>query len=133
MSMEDSARQEMVRLYFEKAWQCWTDAEQAKQLSAWSMCANRMYYALVNAFRALLLQDQHPCHKHNGIKSLVGRYYVVTGELTDQEGKLYSQMETMREKADYDCYFNAEEQDIIEKFDAVLALLHRIEGIVQSR
>lgn len=133
MSLESENRKAMVDLYIEKADQCWGDAVKACQLEAWSMAANRLYYTLVNGFRALLIQDQHPSHKHNGIKSLVGQYYVVTGELTDAEGKLYSQLETMREKADYDCFFKATKQDIELKFEPTCALLNRIKELLSTR
>lgn len=133
MSLESDNRKAMVELYIEKADQCWDDAEKACQIEAWSMAANRLYYSMVNAFRALLIQDQHPSHKHNGIKSLVGQYYVITGELTDAEGKLYSQLETMREKSDYDCFFKATKQDIEEKFEPTRALLNRVKEILSSR
>lgn len=133
MSLDNSNRQSMIELYMEKADQCWLDVEKAYQLEAWSMVANRLYYATVNAFRALLIQDEHPSHTHRGIKGLVGQYYVVSGELTDAEGKLYSQLETMREKSDYDCFFKASKQDIDEKLEPTRALLARIKEILASR
>lgn len=131
MSLEDSKRQDMIDMYLEKAYICWTDAEKAKQIESWSMAANRMYYALVNAFRALLLKDQHPSHTHNGIKALIGMHYVVTGVLSVEESKLYSQMETMRERADYDCFFRATQQDVEEKFAACKDLLDHVARLVR--
>lgn len=56
---------------------------------------------LINAFRGLLLADQHDVHTHAGMKSAIGQYYVLTGLLSPEDSKLFSQMETMRERADY--------------------------------
>ena len=132
MSLDEAKRLDMINKYVEKADQCWADAENARTICSWSIVANRMYYALVNSFRALLLKDMHPSHTHNGIKSLIGMHYVVTGKLSDAEGKLYSQMETMREKADYDCYFDATEEDINEKFEPVHQLLLHIKELLNE-
>lgn len=131
--MDKDSRKEIIRKYLDKSIQTWKEAEAAKQLCMWPMCANRMYYSLVNAMRALLLADQHPVHTHAGMKSAIGQFYVLTHELTVNESKLFSQMETMREKADYDCFFDATEMDIREKFEPTKQLIDNVSAMVEKR
>lgn len=70
MSLDHDARIEMIRKHLDKSLRTWYEAEAARTLRMWPMTANRMYYALVNALRALLLLDGHPTHSHAGMKVL---------------------------------------------------------------
>lgn len=133
MSLDNEARRDMVQKYIDKSVHTWREAEAARQLAMWPMAANRMYYSLVNALRALLLVDQHPVHTHAGMKAAIGQYYVLTNELSVAESKLFSQMETMREKADYDCYFDASQSDIDEKFEPTRLLIEKVYSMVSQR
>ena len=116
MSLSPEERTIMVRLYLEKADKLILELDGARQLKMWSMAANRMYYAMLNALRALFVHDGHSAHTHAGMKSLFGMHYVTTGKISEDLGRLYSQMETLRERADYDCYFEASEEDVEESY-----------------
>lgn len=123
----------MVNLYREKAQSCLIDADAAIASQRWNMAANRIYYAMLNAIRALLICDQHPSHSHDGAKILFGQHYVLTGEVSTEQGKLFSQMETLRERSDYNCMFEATEELIKEKYEPSKNLIRRIFEIIESR
>lgn len=131
--MEEQERTIVVNLYLEKSDMFWREAEVSRELRHWPMTANRMYYALLNAVRALLVNDSHPAHTHDGIKSLFGQYYVLTGEVTREQARLFSQMETLRNRSDYDCYFKATEEMITTNFAPVKELISRIKNIIASK
>lgn len=38
---------------------------------------------------------------------MFGREYVVSGKFAVSEGKLYSQLQSLREESDYNCHFSA--------------------------
>lgn len=133
MSLDNVSRDEMVRKYLDRSHQTWTEAEAAKKLCMWPMTANRMYYSLVNALRALLLTDQHPAHTHAGMKSAIGQFYVLSGELTIEESKVFSQMETLREKSDYDCYFDVTEDRVEALFVPTKMLIDKLRLIISRR
>lgn len=117
----------------ERCTQTWKEAEAAKQLQMWPMTANRMYYSLVNAVRALLLTDQHSVHTHAGMKSALGQFYVLNGELSIDESKVFSQMESLREKSDYDCFFDVTETKVNEMFEPVKSLIDKITTLIDKR
>ena len=54
----------------------------------------------------------------------------MTGLATDEEGKLLSKMETMRERADYDATFTATEALINERFDQVEKMILHIKVLI---
>lgn len=112
MSLSAEDRETLVRLYVEKAKATWDELEIAVESEKWSMAANRMYYSLFHAVSALLVKDQHEVSSHLGAKINFGKYYVQEGIVTHEEGRLYAQLESLRERADYDCFYCTSEEDI---------------------
>lgn len=132
MSLGSEERKALVELYLEKSESELADATKAKDACMWSVVANRLYYSLFHAVSALLVKDGHTVGTHLGIKINFGKYYVKTGILTADDGRLFSQMATLRERADYDCFFKVTQKDIDEKFEGVSTLISHIRNILKD-
>lgn len=130
MSLSEEERSSLVSLYWEKAELTLKEMEVSVNAQLWSMAANRMYYALFHAITALLVKDGHPVHSHLGVKIALGKYYVQTGVLTSDQGRLFSRLATLREKADYDCVFNATEDDIMIYIPAAKEMFNSVKQLV---
>lgn len=130
MSLKDEERQTLVNLYLAKCDETLEDAQVNRDSGRWNSTANRLYYALFHAITALFVSDGIPAHSHNGAKIKFGQEYVLTGLATDEEGRLLSQMETMRERADYDATFSATEALIAERFVKVENMINHIKELV---
>ena len=113
MSLTEETRTNLINLYLEKAYSTLTDAEGAVSLNAWGMAANRLYYAMFHATTALLVRDGIPIGSHRGIKALFGQNYILQGKFTSEHSKVLAQMETLRDKADYNIMFVASEEDVM--------------------
>ena len=111
MSLKDIERTELVKLYLAKSTDTLDDARLNQSQKRWNVAANRLYYALFHAIAALYVNDGVAVGSHKGFKARFGKEYVLTGLATEAEGKLLSQMETMRERADYDVTFMADEKN----------------------
>ena len=88
--------------------------EQARRiadLGYWDLVANRLYYAVFHAVNAMLLIDGIQTGTHKGTSIQFGKSYVLTGIFSRQDGIFYGQLQTMREKADYQNVFTLEEQE----------------------
>lgn len=82
------------------------------------LLANRLYYSIFHAVSALLLMDGIKTGTHKGASSQFGKYYVLSGVFKREDGMLYSRLQTMREKADYENVFSLSKEDgriIMEK------------------
>ena len=112
MSLTNEERQIMVRLEMEKADRFFLQAKKNAEILEWDVVANRLYYALFHAVSALLIHDGHKVGSHKGTVMVFGHHYVTTGIFSSQEGRFYSQLQTMREKADYNSAWQTTE-DII--------------------
>jgi uncharacterized protein (UPF0332 family) len=130
MSLKEEERSTLVNLYLSKCDETLNDARLTRDQGRWNASANRLYYALFHAITALFVSDGIPVHSHNGMKIKFGKEYVLTGLATDEEGKLLSKMETMRERADYDATFTATEALINERFDQVEKMILHIKVLI---
>lgn len=126
MSLDDEKRRTLVRLYWNKATLTLDEFESAVRDSKWCMAANRMYYSLFHAVTALLVQDGHQAATHKGVKAALGLNYVKTGVLSTEEARVFAQLATLRERADYDVIFTASEQDILDLTPSAKALFNKI-------
>ena len=112
MKLSQENREALIALYIEKAKETMAEAQVAIDAEKWSMAANRLYYALLHALTALFIKDGHPTATHLGAKMTLGLHYVQKGIISQEQGRLFSRLETLREKADYDCFFKADKEDI---------------------
>lgn len=75
------------------------------EMDYWDLVSNRLYYSMFHAVTALMLIDGIRTSTHKGSSSQFGRFYVLTGKFSREDGMLYSRLQTMREKADYQNVF----------------------------
>lgn len=96
------------------------------------MVANRLYYAVFHAVSALLIKNGHKVGTHKGGVLLFGQHYIKTGIFSINEGRLYSQLQTMREKADYVCTFQTSQEEIVPMLEPARKMIEKIGGIVSQ-
>lgn len=113
MSLSDEERATLVKLEMEKAYDTFAQVKVLQQAGFWDGVANRLYYAAFHAVNALLLKNGHYVHTHHGVSAVFHQNFIKTGILSKQTAELYSILQTMREKSDYNCSFGAS-QNIIE-------------------
>lgn len=132
MSLNQEDRNNLVKLYLDRAHKTLLDAKIAAQTQSWNMAANRLYYALFHACTALFVSDGIAVSTHKGLKSKIGQYYVLTGKLDNKYSLFLSQMETLREKADYNIMFEASEQDVQENLHLADQFIAEVERLIAN-
>ena len=131
MSLSEEERLVLVRREYEKALLCIEQAEANAQLTYWDVVANRLYYALFHAVSSLFIHDGHKVGTHKGAVMSFGMHYVQTGIFSKEQGRVYAQMQTMREKADYTCSFDAAGIDMNERMDKVKEMIGKIGELIK--
>lgn len=132
MGLNDENRKDLIDLYWNKSMQTLEEAETAIAAKKWNMAANRIYYALFHAVSALLIKGQHPVGTHRGAKAALGQYFVLTGKISTDNGRFFAQMETLRDKADYDIVFSATEDDITNYMPKAIGFLQRVKALLDE-
>ena len=130
MSLNDEERQAVVRLQIEKAHAIFDQIPLLCEAGYWDNVVNRLYYSLFHAVSALLINDGYNVGSHRGAVGAFGQHYVTTGIFTIEDGRHYSRLQGLREKADYNCSFNAQEKDAASKIEPTRQLIAKIEKYI---
>ena len=126
MGLNEEERRIIVGLEYEKAVSIMQQIGGLQSLGYWDNIANRLYYALFHAVSALLIHDKHSVNTHRGVVVLFGQHYVRTGIFDMADGKLYSQLQTMREKGDYSCIYQTTEEEVNPMIEPAEKLIEKI-------
>lgn len=76
------------------------------------------------------LNDGHEISSHRGAVGAFGQYYVTTGIFSIDDGRHYSRLQGLREKADYNCTYNATERDIAQRIEPTRLLIEKIQNYI---
>ena len=131
MSLNDEERQILVNLEKEKALNTFDEMSVLRQAGLWNNIANRLYYAAFHAVSALLINDQHNIGSHQGAVIMLHQHYVKTGILSKEDGAFYSQLQTLREKSDYNCTYNATEADTAPRIEQTKQFIDKILNLIK--
>ena len=130
MSLNEEERKIIVGLEIEKSRKTFSEIEILRQAGLWDNIANRLYYAAFHAVIALLINDGHPVGTHQGAVVMLHQRYIKTGMLSKEEGAFYSQLQTLREKADYNCTYYATEEETVPRIAETAEFIDRIVGLI---
>ena len=131
MSLNDDERRIIVGLEFEKAVNTFGQIPELQKLGYWDNIANRLYYAVFHAVNALLIHDGHPVNTHKGVIAVFGNYYIRTGIFSSEDGRLYSDLQTMRNNSDYNCSYDATQKEIEPLIEPAGKLIEKISNHIE--
>jgi len=130
MSLKEEDRRIIVEMEIEKAERIFAEQEALCKAGLWSTLANRLYYSLFHAVSALLINGGHEVGTHKGAVIRFQQYFVKTKIFTVDDGRFYSQMQTMRENADYNCSYDVSEEEIVARVEPTRQLIDKIKRII---
>jgi uncharacterized protein (UPF0332 family) len=80
----------------------------------------------------LFVKDGHPIKSHRGAKNILGLNYVVTGKIDPETSKIFSQLETLRDLADYDVAFLATKEEVLDYRPKADAFIAAVKGLMKE-
>lgn len=127
MSLSAEERLIMSNLEMERAERMMnTEVPVAMTAKLWNLLANRLYYAAFHAVSALLIRNQIQVGSHKGAFLMFNEKFVLTGKFSPAERRLYSNLEGLRDKGDYNCSLEIEEEEIIQYVDQTIAFIAKV-------
>ena len=132
MSLSEENRRIIVSREIEKANASFLQAEIMREHKQWDAAANRLYYSVFHAVNALFINDGLEAGRHKTSHSLFSLHYVKTGLLPIDYGRLYNNLQRLREKSDYNCFFDVSEQDIKEGIVLAADFIQAIEQLISK-
>lgn len=110
MSLEN--KQAISKVRFEKAEECLADAKLLLERESYKSAANRSYYAVFHAMRAVLAYDGYDSKKHSGIIAEFRRLYIKTGIFESSISDTIRSLFDLRTDSDYNDFFVASKADV---------------------
>ena len=71
-------------------------------------------------------------HTHKGALITFNKDFVRTGKFPIEEGHLFSQLEGMRERGDYNCFIDATEDEVVPLIEPLKALIAKIKSNIKN-
>lgn len=130
MSLSENERSIIVRRELEKSESTFEDVLFCANEGKWETAANRLYYSLFHAMSALLVSDGHQVKSHRGIMAMFGEHYVRTELFSKKDGSLLSDLVIMRDNADYNCFFEANEEKLKPYIEPTRMLIDKIKTYI---
>jgi uncharacterized protein (UPF0332 family) len=123
-------KEDLIKYRIARAKDVYEDAQILAEREKWNSTINRLYYAAYYAVMALLLDSDLKPATHNGAKSNFSEYFIKTGKIDKEYGKMYSQLFTWRQKGDYDDLFDFNKEKVLPYFEPVNRLISIIEIMI---
>lgn len=132
MKLSVEERETLVSLEIKKAHETFEEIEILANANRWSGAANRLYYAVFHAVSALLIHDGFAISTHKGSHAMFHLHYVKSGIFDIEYGRLYSQLQTMREQSDYNCVYEISSDELRERIEPAKKLIALIEDRIRQ-
>ena len=116
----------MVQLEIERAERMLNEFPIYIEHNLWNTLVNRMYYAVFHAATALLIKHGLHAGTHQGVYILLSKHFIKEGILTNEEGRLFSRLETLREKGDHNCFIDAESEEVLPLLEPTKAFVEHV-------
>ncbi len=126
-------KEDLIKYRIARAKDTYDDAQILAEREKWNSTINRLYYSAYYAVMALLLDSDLKPATHNGAKSNFSEYFIKTGKIEKEYGKMYSQLFTWRQKGDYDDFFYFDKDKVFPYFEPVNRLISMIEKMIEDK
>ena len=131
MEFEDKRNLSNVRL--EHAFECLSSAKLNFEANGYKTAANRSYYAVFHAMRAVLAYDGIDMKHHSGIISEFRRLYIKTGVFPKEMSETISALFDIRSDSDYDDYYVISIEDVKTQMGNAEHFLDKVSLFLQNK
>ena len=105
--------------------QCLSAASSLLLSGNYKSAANRSYYAVFHAMRAVLAYDEIDMKKHSGVIAEFRRLYVKTGVFDGDMSKTISVLFDVRTESDYDDFFIISKEEVVQQAESAQHFLSK--------
>ena len=131
--LKDEEREALVKYRIEKAYGTLVEAKDCAEGNHWTLTANRLYYAVYYASKALLIQNGIVAKSHEGVIGMIGQNFVVPGIITIDEARLLARLQNMRKTGNYDDFKEWHQEDVEPLFEKVEDYINKIKSLVEPK
>lgn len=131
--MQDEDRIALSKARYENAQECLRAARELAASGSYKSAANRSYYAIFHAMRAVLAFDGVDMKHHSGIISEFRKRYIKTNIFETRLSEIISVLFDVRTDSDYDDFFVISRNETLEQIQNAAYFLDAIEPYIVSK
>ena len=131
--MWDEEIRNVSQVRFAHAEECLHAAQSLLNGEDFKSAANRAYYAIFHAMRAVLAYDGIDMKHHSGIISSFRRMYIKTGVFDVRMSEIISELYDLRTGSDYDDFFVVSGEEIAEQLENAAHFLGEIQSFLDAK
>jgi len=124
--------QAIVNYRLSQAHECIDSAIREKNARAYKSVANRSYYCIFHAMRAVLVVERFDSKKHSGIISAFTHRYIKTGAFPKEFSKIISDAFDVRGDSDYEDFYAIQKDEIIKQIGNATVFLSAVETYIRT-
>ena len=131
--MELEKLRALSNIRLEHADECISAAKSLLESENYKSAANRAYYTVFHAMRAVLAFDKIDMKHHSGIIAEFRRLYIKTGIFDAELSKIISVLSDSRNDSDYDDFFIVSKEEVTEQIKDAELFLEKIKEYVSTK
>ena len=131
--MRDDDVKNLSAVRMEHAQECLASAQQLLRSGDYKGSANRSYYAVFHAMRAVLAYDGIDMKRHSGIISEFRRLYIKPGILPEELSVIISEVFDVRTDCDYDDFYVISKEEVLAQAEKAERFLTVIQGFLEQK
>ena len=131
--MELKQLKALSNIRLEHADECISAAKSLLESENYKSAANRAYYTVFHAMRAVLAFDKIDMKHHSGIIAEFRRLYIKTGIFDAELSKIISVLSDSRNDSDYDDFFIVSKEEVAEQIKDAELFLEKIKEYVSTK
>ena len=122
----------LSKLRLDTAKECLNDSLVLINSNSFKASANRSYYAVFHAMRAVLVFDEFDSKKHSGIISEFRKRYIKTGVFTAEISKIIDLQFSARSHSDYDDFYIISKEESINGLHEAETMVDEVEKYLEK-
>lgn len=124
--MELEERKSLSKVRYDHALECLDAAKSLLENGNYKSAANRSYYAIFHAMRAVLALNEIDMRHHSGIISEFRKLYIKTGVFETRLSQIISVLFDTRTESDYDDFFVISKAEVVEQTENAEYFLQKV-------
>jgi uncharacterized protein (UPF0332 family) len=129
----DYLPEDLAHYRIDKAKTCLQGAETEMAHGLFENAANRLYYCIFSAMRAVLALDQFDSKKHSGVIAAFRKSYIKTGIFPEAFSDTIKSAFEVRNESDYKDFFLISKADVATQVENAKTFLEAVEKYIGER
>lgn len=129
----DDERMALALFRIEKAKNDLHDAKETLRLGMYDNAANRSYYAIFHAARAVLALDGLDFKKHAGVVGTFSKNYIKTGVFEPETAQMIKSAFSIRSETDYEDFYVVSKKDVEQQVLDAEVFIAKVSDYLQKK